>query len=508
MQTAFEYNTNTFGQTGESVFTIKAILYRENEEVLLYSGGFSNPHALMGKDKKLKEPFDFDGVNMTTPNFHLCENKDIMTGKVAFLRLRDDVEQLEFHILDKPVTNSNGQKSVHPQWNKTHNGKEEVINTNELAECHMTLNRGDELKVTYITKMLKVVWNITSQPPKQDSRDASPEPEFEEEMSPAPEFQEPEPEKVQVKQEKYDGVDLTKDSDDEDQTPPVKCKEPKESSSNDKDKTPPVKSKESKESSSNDEDKTPVVKSKEPKQSSSDEDDTPLKSQKKRYGSTPRKPIPTTKKPKSKKDKKADTSTQFEYNLGQAKANQPMSQYIAFITDPTKKEIVKDMVTDCKKRVTNPKSQRSFSASMNSLMQTRVGTFIKDHNLDYTAKIDAHNSKIVNITEETEPKTDPIDPKKKEDDEAKADQPDPKKKEDDEAKADQPDPKGKGPADEKPKKRKRVQEVSDDEDEVETVDVHTFKLDENRNYTTSSVTVKEKDLKGYALKGDQIHQDK
>jgi hypothetical protein len=489
MQTAFEYNTNTFGQTGESVFTIKAILYRENEEVLLYSGGFSNPHALMGKDKKLKEPFDFDGVNMTTPNFHLCENKDIMTGKVAFLRLRDDVEQLEFHILDKPVTNSNGQKSVHPQWNKTHNGKEEVINTNELAECHMTLNRGDELKVTYITKMLKVVWNITSQPPKQDSRDASPEPEFEEEMSPAPEFQEPEPEKVKVKQEKYEAIDLSKDSDDED-PPAVKSKEPKESSSDDKDKTP-------------------AVKSKEPKESSSDEDDTPLKSQKKRYGSTPRKPIPTTKKSKSKKDKEADTSTpQFEYKLGQAKANQPMSQYIAFITDPTKKEIVKDMVNDCKTRIINSKSQRSFSASMNSLMQTRVGTFIKDHNLDYTAKIDAHNSKIVNITEETEPKTDPINPKKKGDDEAKADQPDPKKKGDDEAKADQPDPKGKGPADEKPKKRKRVQEASDDEDEAETVDVHTFKLDENRNYTTSSVTVKEKDLKGYALKGDQIHQDK
>jgi hypothetical protein len=489
MQTAFEHNTNTFGQTDESVFTMKVILYRENEEVLLYSGGFSNPHALMGKDKKLKEPFDFDGVNMTTPNFHLCENKDIMTGKVAFLRLRDDVEQLEFHILDKPVTNSNGQKSVHPQWNKTHNGKEAVINTNEVAECHMTVNRGDELKVAYTTKMLKVVWNITSQPPKEDSRDASPEPEFEEEMSPAPEFQEPEPEKVKVKKEQ---VDLT-NSDDEDQTPAVKPKEPKESSSNDKDQTP-------------------AVKSKQPKQSSSDEDDIPLKSKKKSGGSTPRKAIPTTKKSKSKKDdKKADTSTPvFEYKLGQAKPNQPMSQYIAFITDPTQKEIVKDMVDYCKKKVVDPKSQRSFSASMNSLMQTRVGTFIKDHNLDYTAKIDAHNSKIVNITEETDDKVGQADPKEKEEETTQADL---KGKgaadEKDETKTDKVDLKEKGPADKKLKKRKRLQVQSDneDEDEVEMVDVHTFKLDKTRNYTTSSVTVKEKDLKGYALKGDQIMQD-
>jgi len=482
MQTAFEHNTNTFGQTDESVFTMKVILYRENEEVLLYSGGFSNPHALMGKDKKLKEPFDFDGVNMTTPNFHLCENKDIMTGKVAFLRLRDDVEQLEFHILDKPVTNSNGQKSVHPQWNKTHNGKEAVINTNEVAECHMTVNRGDELKVAYTTKMLKIVWNITSQPPKPDSRDASPEPEFDE-MSPEPEFQEPKPEKVQVKEE---NVVLTIDSDDEDKTPAVISKKPNQTSSIDEKKTPAVK---------------------QPKQSSSDEDDTPLKSPKK-LGSTPRKPIPTAKKSKSKKDKKADTAPEFEYNLGQAKSNQPMSQYIAFITDPTKKEIVKDMVEYCKKKVINPKSQRSFSASMNSLMQTRVGTFIKDHNLDYTAKIDAHNSKIVNITEETDDKVGQADPKEKEEETTQADL---KGKgaadEKDETKTDKVDLKEKGPADKKLKKRKRLQIQSDDEDEVETVDVHTFKLDKNRNYTTSSVTVNEKDLKGYALKGDQIMQD-
>jgi len=502
MQTAFEHNTNTFGQTDESVFTMKVILYRENEEVLLYSGGFSNPHALMGKDKKLKEPFDFDGVNMTTPNFHLCENKDIMTGKVAFLRLRDDVEQLEFHILDKPVTNSNGQKSVHPQWNKTHNGKEAVINTNEVAECHMTVNRGDELKVAYTTKMLKVVWIITSQPPKEDSRDASPEPEFEEEMSPAPEFQEPEPEKVKVKNEQ---VDLT-NSDDEDQTPAVKPKEPKQSSSNDKDQTP-------------------AVKSKQPKESSSDEDDIPLQS-KKSGGSTPRKAIPTKKhkSKKSKKDKKGDTSTQFTYKLGQPKANQPMSEYMAFIKDPTKKEIVEDLVNDCKKMVKNSKTQRSYSASMNNQMQTRVCTFIKEHNLDYTATIEAHNSKIV-AEPKTDPidhtkkgddeaKTDPIDHKKKGDDDDKSDQPDPKKKGDD-AKSEQPDPKkkkdpkGKGPADdEKPKTRKRVFQYSDDEDEVETVDVHTFKLDKTRNYTTSSVTVKERDVKRYALTKGEITQDK
>jgi len=485
MQTAFEHNTNTFGQTNESVFTMKVFLYREKEEVLLYSGGFSNPHALMGKDKKLKEHFDFDGVNMTTPNFHLCENKDIMTGKVAFLRLRDDVEQLEFHILDKPVTNSNGQKSVHPQWKKNHNGEEMVINTEDLSQCLMTVKRGDELTMTYTTKYLSIIWNITSQPPKPDSRDASPEPEFEEEMSPAPEFQQPEPKKVKVEKQH---VDLT-NSDDEDQTPAVKPKESKKSSSNDKDQTP-------------------AVKPKEPKESSCDEDDIPLKSNKS-GGSTPRKAIPTTKKSKSKKnDKKTDTST-FEYKLGQARANQPMSQYIAFITDPKQKEIVKDMVEYCKKNVSNPKNQRSFSASMNSLMQTRVGTFIKEHNLDYTAKIDAHNSKIVNITEETDDKVGQADPKEKEEETTQADL---KGKgaadENDETKTDKVDLKEK-PTGKKLKKRKRLQVKSDDDDEgeVEMVDVHTFNLDETRNYTTSSVTVNEKELKGYALKGDQIMQD-
>jgi hypothetical protein len=337
-----------------------------------------------------------------------------------------------------------------------------VINTEDLSQCLMTVKRGDELTMTYTTKYVSLIWNITSQPPKPDSRDASPEPEFEEEMSPSPEFEEQkttEPKNVEVKQEKYDGVDLTKDSDDE------------------------------------------VIENK-------DEDDTPLK--KKREGSTPRKAIPTKKhkSKKSKKDKKGDTSTQFKYKLGQPKANQPMSEYMAFIKDPTKKEIVEDLVNDCKKRVKNSKTQRSYSASMNNQMQTRVCTFIKEHNLDYTATIEAHNSKIV-----AEPKTDPIDHKKKGDDEPKTDPIDPKKKGDD-AKSEQPDPKkkkdpkGKGPADdEKPKTRKRVFQSSDDEDQEEMVDVHTFIVDKG-NYTTSSVSVKERDVKRYALTKGEITQDK